>query len=330
MDIVDTSEFPPRTADKVERLLDILEEMGRHPDLRGKLAMYGGTAINLFTLNIPRLSVDIDVSYIGAVGREEMLAERPTIEQAIEEVASALGYIVETVEGGHAGRTFLLRYRGGWGTDHVKIDCIYMNRSPLIQPTLRECPMRPGVGVLMFDDLELAGGKIKAFFDRVKVRDLYDIANLSKQFSKLNNDETAHQVALYYASLSARFPLPFSGRSQRFADRQNEFEDQLLPMLRSSDNKPTLEGLMEEAEEFVERYILPRTDTEQEYLDRFAQGDYQPPLLLTDPVMAEAASKNPEALWKLQNLKKMQANKQGDEVGEAFYNIDDLMSDLHS
>ena len=42
--------FPPRTIDKVERLLDLLEEMGEHPLLRGKLALHGGTAINLFML----------------------------------------------------------------------------------------------------------------------------------------------------------------------------------------------------------------------------------------------------------------------------------------
>ena len=61
MAAIDTSGFQPRTLDKVERLLDLLDEMQRHPDLKGKLAMHGGTAINLFMLDIPRLSVDIDI-----------------------------------------------------------------------------------------------------------------------------------------------------------------------------------------------------------------------------------------------------------------------------
>lgn len=77
MAAIDTSGFQPRTLDKVERLLDLLDEMQRHPDLKGKLAMHGGTAINLFMLDIPRLSVDIDISYVGALAREEMLRERP-------------------------------------------------------------------------------------------------------------------------------------------------------------------------------------------------------------------------------------------------------------
>ncbi|WP_315572966.1 nucleotidyl transferase AbiEii/AbiGii toxin family protein [Lancefieldella rimae] len=105
-------EFEPRIVDKVERLLDLLNEMERYPALKGKLALHGGTAINLFMLNVPRLSVDIDVSYIGCVSRDGMIADRPRIEEGIENVARALGYAVDTHPGGHAGHTFLLRYRG--------------------------------------------------------------------------------------------------------------------------------------------------------------------------------------------------------------------------
>ena len=46
MAAIDTSGFQPRTLDKVERLLDLLDEMQRRPDLKGKLAMHGGTTIN--------------------------------------------------------------------------------------------------------------------------------------------------------------------------------------------------------------------------------------------------------------------------------------------
>lgn len=53
MAAVDTRGFQPRTLDKVERLLDLVDEMQRHPDLKGKLAMHGGTAINLFMLDSP-------------------------------------------------------------------------------------------------------------------------------------------------------------------------------------------------------------------------------------------------------------------------------------
>ena len=308
MDVISTDEFEPRTVDKVERLLDLLDEVERHPALKGKLALHGGTAINLFMLDVPRLSVDIDVSYIGSVSREDMLADKPHIEEGIEAVARALGYAVEAHPGGHAGRTFLLRYRGDWGVDHVKVDCIYMNRSPILPPVVRETPVRPGANVRTFADAELAAGKVKAFFDRVKVRDLYDVSNLKSVYESLKpgEQEVAHQLSLYYASLSACFPKPFEGREQRFADRLPELADQLYPMLRSSTERPTLKALMEDAERFIAEWVLPRTDGEHEYLERLAGGDYRPELVFPDESMANAAAVNPEALWKVENLGKMQ------------------------
>lgn len=212
MDIMSTGEFEPRTVDKVERLLDLLDEMERHPALKGKLALHGGTAINLFMLDVPRLSVDIDVSYIGSVSREDMLADRPRVEAGIEAVAQALGYAVEAHPGGHAGRTFLLRYRGDWGVDHVKVDCIYMNRSPILPPIVRETPVRPGAKVRTFVEAELAAGKVKAFFDRVKVRDLYDISNLRSVYGSLEpgEQERAHQLP----STTTRSPHASQSRSR--------------------------------------------------------------------------------------------------------------------
>ena len=118
----------------------------------------------------------------------------------------------------------------------MKVDCIYMNRSPILPPVVRETPVRPGAKVRTFADAELAVGKVKAFFDRVKVRDLYDVSNLRGVYKSLEPDEQerTHQLALYYASLSACFPKPFEGRERRFTDRLPELADQLYPMLRSS------------------------------------------------------------------------------------------------
>lgn len=90
MDIMSTDEFEPRTVDKVERLLDLLDEMERHPSLKGKLALHGGTAINLFMLDVPRLSVDIDVSYIGSVSRAGSSAPRALDVSALDRIASSV------------------------------------------------------------------------------------------------------------------------------------------------------------------------------------------------------------------------------------------------
>lgn len=50
--------------EKVLHLLRLLQAMNTHPFLKGKWVLKGGTALNLFLFNLPRLSVDIDLNYI--------------------------------------------------------------------------------------------------------------------------------------------------------------------------------------------------------------------------------------------------------------------------
>jgi predicted nucleotidyltransferase component of viral defense system len=51
------------------RLLELLAGLESHPYLRGRLALKGGTALNVFVFDLPRLSVDIDLNYVGAADR---------------------------------------------------------------------------------------------------------------------------------------------------------------------------------------------------------------------------------------------------------------------
>ncbi len=84
--IVEKTGFRIEMIEKVLLLINLLNTLNYHPFLKGKWVLKGGTALNLFLLNLPRLSVDIDINYIGALGREQMLAERPGIEQAAQAV----------------------------------------------------------------------------------------------------------------------------------------------------------------------------------------------------------------------------------------------------
>ena len=49
--------------EKVYRLADVLEFINESDYLRDRLALKGGTAINLTVFDLPRLSVDIDLDY---------------------------------------------------------------------------------------------------------------------------------------------------------------------------------------------------------------------------------------------------------------------------
>ena len=189
----------------------------------------------------------------------------------------------------------------------MKIDCIYLNRSPLMAIERRASTLMPGLRVPLFADAELAGGKVKAFFDRVKVRDLYDIANLKRVLDARGVEErgVAHEVILFYASLPATFPHGFEGRPERFAGRGRELEEQLLPMLRRDEEAPVLEQLVGAAREFVSAYVLPQADAEEEDLGRVSRGAFEPALLFENETTARAAIASLEAQWKLQNIRKM-------------------------
>lgn len=59
------------TVEKVMRLLDLLQEIARDRILSERLVLKGGTALNVFHLGLDRLSVDIDLNYIGACARRD-------------------------------------------------------------------------------------------------------------------------------------------------------------------------------------------------------------------------------------------------------------------
>ena len=95
--------FRPEVLEKAISLLELLDTLSRHPFLKRRIALKGGTALNLFVFDVPRLSVDIDLDYVGTADRETMLADRPEVEQAIQAVCGRLGIQVKRVPSDHAG-----------------------------------------------------------------------------------------------------------------------------------------------------------------------------------------------------------------------------------
>ena len=107
--------FRPDLLEKAVRLLDVLDTISTHPYLSDRLALKGGTALNLFVLDSPRLSVDIDLNYVGAADREEMAADRPKIEASLQRVFTDAGLKLRRVPRSHAGGKWRLGYRDAFG-----------------------------------------------------------------------------------------------------------------------------------------------------------------------------------------------------------------------
>lgn len=77
-----TTRFRADTLEKVLLLLDLLDARA-HPYSGSRVGLKGGTALNPFTLDVPRLSVDIDLNDVGAVDRARMKTERPDVERGL-------------------------------------------------------------------------------------------------------------------------------------------------------------------------------------------------------------------------------------------------------
>lgn len=115
---------------QVALLLEVLPLVGRE----SCFALKGGTAINLFVRNMPRLSVDIDLAYLPVQDRATSLFE---VAAALERIASA---IESRLRGSNVQRTIvegqlikLVAWRGG---ARVKIE---------VSPVLRGCVRDPAV-----------------------------------------------------------------------------------------------------------------------------------------------------------------------------------------
>lgn len=142
-------------------------------------ALKGGTAINLFLRDLPRLSVDIDLVYLPMDDRDT----------ALKNIAEALSRIAETIVAAMPGaetiRSFehqadALRLFVSQGDDRIKIELSPVLRGSVFPEELRE--VSPAVeeqfGYVEMQLLsipDLFAGKICAALDRQHPRDLFDV-----------------------------------------------------------------------------------------------------------------------------------------------------------
>ena len=147
-------------------------------------AIKGGTAINLFELDMPRLSVDIDLTFLPVTDRATAIAEINAALQRIEKRLEARGIAVRT-RGTDVSRKSACFANGA----EIKIEpnfiirgAVYPVRMLELSPKMSEIVgVSAEMQVLSFK--ELYGGKICAALDRQHPRDLFDMAQFYKSHS---------------------------------------------------------------------------------------------------------------------------------------------------
>jgi len=172
---------------QVDLLLQILPYVGDEE----VFALKGGTAINLFIRELPRLSVDMDLTYLPFDTRTF----------AFQNIHDALGRIKETIESAIEGlKVTTVPFNGG---TYVKLNCQYQNAQIKIEvnTTTRghflptrfmqvtdkvQAEFGKFAAINIVSHAELYGGKICAALDRQHPRDLFDVRLLldNEGFSK--------------------------------------------------------------------------------------------------------------------------------------------------
>lgn len=296
--------FQAEALEKAVRLLELLEALSRHPFLKDRIALKGGTALNLFVFDTPRLSVDLDLNYIGSADRQTMLADKPKIEQAIQAVCSRLHIRVHRQPAEHAGGKWRLSYDSTSGrSGTLEVDLNFLLRTPLWPRVLMDS--RPlgafaATGVPVLELHELAAGKLAALFSRRASRDLFDTRALLRE-SRLDWELLRFGFVVYGGA--NRKDWRTITLEDVHADPR-DVERQLLPMLRA-DQAPERSAVHTWSETLVAECrtllagLLPLRAHEVEFLSRLNDhGEIVPELLTEEPPLQAILHSHPGLKWK--------------------------------
>ena len=294
--------FVRDTFEKVCRLVDVLAFFEEDRFLSDRLALKGGTAINLTIFELPRLSVDIDLDYSCDVPRERMLEDRSEITDHIRKYMAANGYSLSPKSKNyHALDSFVYDYANAGGMkDNLKIEINYMLRSHVLPAAKRQISYfgyPKDVSVLCVNPLEIISAKTVALMNRAAPRDLYDLFNAIKlgMIKADNKDIYRKSVAFYAAIASPTAPDGFSLENIDGITAQ-KVKAALVPVLKRAEHFNFSEA-QKQVKDYLGKILIP-TEAETKFWDAFKKNEYRPELLFEDAAIVERIKEHPMAKWK--------------------------------
>lgn len=299
--------YKPEIFEKVYRLLSTLEQFMAVPYLKDRFVLKGGTALNLFCFDeIPRLSVDIDLNYIGSIDRETMLTEKILIQDAIYQILQQNQFELYRNPGYHAGGKMVWKYSSLLGQKgNLEIDLNYMYRKPL-WPYQEKTPLfntENKYTVPVLDIHELAAGKLSALLSRQASRDIFDAHQLLTK-SKLDKNKLRLTLAIYLAMTD----IDLNKLQTHFIDYDlTDIRNRLLPLMRQTEIprvatklKTWASKITTELQEAIHE-LLPLNQEQTEFIRLIrTKGEIKPELMTTNKTLAEAVSKHPAIKWAAQ------------------------------
>jgi len=278
---------------QVDLLLQVLPYIAKEE----MFALKGGTAINLFVRDMPRLSVDVDLTYLPINTREE----------ALSDIQKGLGKIKVDLEKNVRGlkiHTVPLRA----GTD-VKLNCQRQGTQIKIEVnTITRGNVFPTKLMQVVDSVqdefdkfaainvvslaELYGGKICASVDRQHPRDIFDVKLLLE--NEGFNDEIWKGFKI---GLISHYKPIGELLSPVLKDQKSAFKNQFAGMTSIDFSYDDYESTRETLIEIITQRL---TDDDKKFLISFEKGSPKWDLFPL-PILKDL----PAIKWKLLNIQKL-------------------------
>lgn len=292
------------TLEKVYRLADVLAYLHANPLTQNTLALKGGTAINLTILDLPRLSVDIDLDYSENQTREEMMNNREKITIDIKTFMTTQGYYLsEKSKNRHSLDSFVYQYTNlGGMKDNIKIEINYSLRSHIFEPQDREIISNaiPGIQrVYSLVPCEIYASKINALLSRAAARDLYDVYNMIQRNIFTESEYTMLRKSIvFYTAISQEDDWKGYETNRIDSITAYKIKTDLLPVIQKGE-VISLDKMKEDVKAFLSELLILDAD-EERFLHCFAMNEYRPELLFEDAEIVNRLRNHPMALWKMQ------------------------------
>ena len=296
-------------------MLQIIPFIAEEP----QVALKGGTAINLFIRNLPRLSVDIDLAYLPFDDRVTALKNITKILQKIKirlqkKMSKIKVQNSPNIERYNA-KLFCISPEGF----RIKIEVNTVMRGYLFEPRFLPCVRKikedfnSYIEARILSQADLYGSKICASLDRQHPRDLFDI------FYLLKNEGITKNIKFGFISslLSHNRPIHEILKPSLIDQKQifiNQFSGMALVSFSYQEFENTRRKLIEKLHASFE-------DNDKKFLLSFKAGNPQWELLTKSKLKDLPAIK-----WKLKNLKKLiisnpdKHKKQYESLKEKLYN----------
>ena len=263
-------------------------------------ALKGGTAINLFVREFPRLSVDIDLVYLPMKARDEALDE---ICEALDVISADLKTAFKDAEitEAYKSKRDSLRLIVARNGVQIKVELSPVLRGTVYEPRLMEVceAVEEEFGYVEVPVVALAdlyAGKICAALDRQHPRDLFDVKWLLENEGLTDDIRKAFLVYLssHNRPLAELLKPQYKELSAIYAGEFANMAETDVP----------LEELVAVRERLVELIHQGLTESEKGFLLTFKSREPDWALL-----GLEGVSELPAIKWKQINLAKMPENK---------------------